>query len=583
MSLASRRRAAWLAWCCVVVACGVGLRWYRIDNAIDCWAPDKAPLGDAHPYVVVGGPADAFARVSSELRSLAAVGRVLDPMDVALLHPFGGPTADRFVINGDWAGGFYFAQDDASAADLLEAVHAVADREPSVRIAGPAAYDVGINAASQARMPQIAAAIAAIGFVGVRLCGFGWRVAASASAVVVGAQVALLGAMSWLGVAVDATASMAPPLMAALGYSLVLHRAGGAGDGLLLGCFATTAAAAASVAVAPVGPLRQFGLVSLGGLTLVTVGTWLLVNGGGPLPRSCAILGRGSKVAWLAAVGAIVVGILATPRLHVNADGLALLPSASRERAAFEALDSRLTGMLPSQFIAEPASPELAAELEWSPAVVKVVDTSRVDGLPPGSRLWVLAHNNGLRDLAAMAAKLRVSAVASGSTVGWHGLAAQLAEAEEQVASVAIAALPTALAVTAAAAWIASRSFRAALAACLVAALPSAVLIATLAAFGVPLTPPHLLVFAVATGVAADDLLHVCRAWATDADAGWRHACLASSAVSVACLLPLLASPFPPARQFAWMLALALTVASAAGVFLFPRMLPSRKAHCDIA
>ena len=574
MSSASTLKAAWLAWALFVVGCGVGLQWYRVDNAIDGWAPEQAPMGEARTYVVVGGPADAFSRVASELRNLPSVDRVIDPLAIALLRPLGGPTPDRLVTHDGWAGGFYFAAAGVKDEPLVDAIHDVVDREPLLRVAGPAVYQVALNTASQARMPYIAAAIAFVGLIGVRLCGFSWIVAARASGVVVGSQIALLGMMSWLGLAVDATASMAPPLMAALGYSLVLHRAGGAGVGLLVGCYATTAIAAASVAVAPVGPLRQFGLVSLGGLTLIAIGSWLLVGRGARASAMTARFGRSSQAAWLTSAVFVAAGIAMAPRLSVNGDGVALLPDASREWAAFEELDSDLTGMLPSQLVLEPPAPGIAAELETSPAITKVIDSSRLDGLPPGSRYWVLAHNAALPELEATVDRARATINASGGTLEWRGLAAQLAAAEQQVARVAVGALPTALATTAIAAWIAARSLRAALAASVAATVPSAALVVILSSFDIALTPPHLLVFAIATGVAADDLLHACRAWSTGDTGSWRRACIASSAVSVACLLPLLASPFPPARQFAWMLAVALSVASVSAVVLFPRLLP---------
>lgn len=574
MSSASRRSSAWLIWLALVVACGVGLRWYRVDNGIDGWAAQKAAMGDSRSYVVVGGPGEAFGRVAGELRTLPMVGRTLDPHAAALLRPFGGPTPDHLVINGNWSGGFYFAADGVSDSALVAAVRQVVDREPSLHVAGPAVYHVALGAASQARMPLIAAAIAVVGFFGVRLCGFAWRFAGQALAVVVGSQVALLGAMSWCGIAVDATASMAPPLMAALGYSLVLHRAAGAGVGLLLGCYLTTAAAAASVAVAPVGPLRQFGLVALCGLTLTALGTWLLVARGASDKSAARFSTGASPLAWSCVAVLLVAGLACVGLLHVDADGVALLPANARERVAFEQLDAHLTGMLPSQVICQPPVPRIAERLDASPAVTKVVDASAADGLPRGSRFWVLSHNDALPELYSAMRELQSTAPA-GASIEWRGLAAQLAAAEAQVARVAKSAMPTALAITAIAAFWATRSLRAMAAAVFVAGVPSAALVATLACLGIALTPPHLLVFAIATGVAADDVLHVCRAWATGHGGGWRRACLASSAVSVACLLPLLASPFPPARQFAWMLAIALSVASPTAVFLLPRLLPA--------
>ena len=568
----------WLCWTLLVAVAAAGLRWYQVDNRFDQWVPERAALGERQSYVVVGGPRAAFERVVGDLRILPSVGTFLDPANVTLLSYVGGPSPDGFVTNGDTRGAFCFAAAGVSDQTLTADVERVCAGEPSLSVAGPALFHVALNAQSQRRMFVIAAVIVGVGLVGVRLVGYSWTVALQSSAAVVGAQALLLGTLSWRGVAVDTTASIAPPLMAALGFSLALHRAGGAGRWMLLGCFLTSVAATASFAVAPLPPLRQFALFATAGLTLTVIGVFLLVT---PVPFDVAR----PTPRWLEAaihwphvrpVAALLLlgGVAAVPVLKLSDDGLALLPADSREHAAYVALDRELTGMLPSQIVLDPPRPRAAGAMAAAAGVRKVVDTSRADGLPPGSRFWLLSPNDALPDLKTSVPAWRAWAADNGATLEWRGLAAQLVSAQRTIERTALWAIPSALAVVAAAIGVATRRPRYALAAALAAFLPTALLLIVLAALRVGVTPPALLIGAITTGVAADDILHLCfaRSRGHDLRYVWKP-CLASSAVSVAAVLPLLLSPFPPTRQFGWMLSLALIAAAGSALIVLPRLL----------
>ena len=574
----------WAAWLLACLVAGAGLFNLRVDNGLGGWAPQLETLGPQTTYIVAGGEGDEVAAQLRALATLPQVGQVFDETAADRIGWMLGPDARKLVRNGNWHAAYLFARDGVDDATLVNAVTAaVAEMAGKVHLAGPAAYRVAMNRQSQRRMPVIASLVVVVGVLGVRLSRYAWGSALQISLIIGGAQVMTFGLLGWIGQAVDVTAMIAPPMMSALGFSLGLHRASGAGRGLLTACWATTVLATLSFALVDVPSVHQFALVAALGLTIVFAGMSLLVQ---PERRAASIdrpaFSFPTRRRWVVvACGLLVLagGIVGGHYLRLETDGVKLLPADAPTRIAFEQLDEHLTGLLPSQVVIEPAWPGFGDVARDTPGVRAAVDVSLLQSTPAGSRWWVLASNDAGNALAAAQGDWQQSAADAGSTLAWRGVAAQLQATSDAIKEVAMTALPTAVVIVFAALLIMTRSLRIAIVGAAACPLPIAMLLILLSVLPVAVATTTLMVGAIATGAAADDVLHVGRAIARDASgrslAGLVRPCLSSSFVSAGAMLPLLLSPFPPTLQFGLEMLAALVLAAMVVWLTMPMLLVS--------
>ena len=382
--------------------------------------------------------------------------------------------------------------------------------------------------------------------------------------------------------------------MSALGFSLGLHRIGGASKPMLSACWVTTVLATLSFAVTGVPSVRQYALVAAGGLTVVFVATLWLIEPAERKARKRKPLGRilfqrsASRRVVIAATSVVilVLGVLAGRAVPLQSDGVRLLPADSQTRQAFEKLDANLTGLLPSQVTLEPAWPGFGEVARSTAGVRAVLDISALQQAAAGSRWWVLSSNDAGDRLAEAQGDWQRAASSHGSALSWRGVAAQLRATNRAIEHLALTALPTAGAIVFVALLVVTRSLRLATVGVVACALPLAILAIVLWLMSTGVAPATLMVGAIATGVAADDVLHIGRAMAKGPPEAASHLvrpCLASSFVSAGALVPLLLSPVPPTFQFGGLMAFAIVVAAGVVWVLMPTLGPAGSAPHDFA
>jgi hypothetical protein len=629
-SAASGRRRAWITWSlwlALTVLAAAGLSRHRIDNDLADWMPDLVPAGPRATWVVVGlprGVGDPPA-LAAGLRNRPEVAAVYDPATVTAASRFGGPSPDGLTgrpgdaMTATWV----FAADGVPDADLVRAVESVlaecgtpvppvastpmvdaadaadasGDKARGPHLAGPAVFRVAMNQWSQRGLDGISGLQVGLVFAALLLITGRVTVALAGAVTIAGTQLMLLGVFAWHETPLDLALSLVPPLIAALGASVVLHRALRRGSGRAVAASSLTTMAGILVfAVGGLLPLLRFATWGATGVGLVALAAWMLVP---PPPRGrrardwrrriaarlhrglTLIAPRGPRTA--AAAGLIIIvaaGMLAVrPGLQFETDPLRSLPAGARVRHDFEAIDGAVAGMLPFEVTVADAGAGTGAEsFDPTPLLMRTAGVRRLIPAPgePG-RWWGLASNDAGPAFAAAMPGWRAAAGAAGVELQIRGVAPTLAAVGTTVRRLAAISIPTMILVATIAGGIVGRGIRAAAAAALVNAVPVAILGLVAVIGRIELGLPALMVAAIATGAGIDDTVHLLAAAREHgprrARARCLPACLGSSLVAAASLCLFGLSPFGPVRQFGGLMAVTLIAAVVADLMLLPALL----------
>ena len=588
----------WAVWIGAAAVAAAGLSRYRVDNAITDWAPETATVGPFASYCVVGWPKASVdgAAIADALRALPTVAMCIDARSVNAFGPLHGVTADNFVVgpDGRWAGAFCFPASGVSDAAFVDEIRKCMRREANDRavLAGPAVFHVELNAWSQRRLPAIVAAITLLGAVLLTwITGNVGSALAGTTAVVV-SQIVLVGGIAWLGIPMDMSLSVVPPMMLALGFSYVAHRAVQSHIiATLAMCAATTAAGVGVFAATDLLPIRRFALFGVVGVLLVWLAVVTLVRP--PIARQ-----KRRRHARLRIRNTLLSAVCRHPRKVIAVFAMltfAALPAAFRVRFAsdpldyfpadapivrhFKTLDEHLTGMLPFQ-VTVSGNCDIAVMFAETPGVRKVIDVSAWVG-SHDRVYWCLADNSAMPALEAAQHRWRQFADAHNCRLAWTGVAAQLARTATVIRRVALLSLPLMVLFAGVVIGLVTRSVRLALLSAWVNAIPALFLIVLAGVSRWPLDLPALMIGAIAIGMAIDDTIHVVRAVSRNESIRrtllrcWRP-CAGSTFVAASCLLLFALAPFRPTAQFGVLLALASLAALAGDLLLLPAAMSTR-------
>lgn len=607
MSLARRVRAggigAWTSWLIVAAIAGIALRGYRVDSSLEAWFDSSPATNIVRSYLVVGLPGSEqdAALIAARLRDLPCVKWCVDPALVRSAGHFSGVTPDDFVIgpSGLYVGLFVFPRDgigdERFIEDVRQAIDAMGDVDPgTVALGGPTAYHAAMNRWSQHRLPLIVGLILLVGMVGAWRITGSRRIAVAGTGAIALSQLILLGAACAARHPIDMALSLVPPLMMALGYSFVVHRALRPASGGAIALSALTSAAGiGAFACSGLPPLRDFALFGVAGLFL----TWLAVitlvpaattpgrrRGRSRIDRVLErIIGRHARATVITGIIVSAAGLAALARLQFESDALTLMPARDPFVRDMKTLDDRLTGMLPFVVAVDgPADP--TAMLASTPGVRKVVDVSP---LIPGStrHFWCLADNEALPDLVAAEMDWQRWAAKNEVQLTFTGVAAQLASIGRIVVRTAIATLPAMALFAALIGGLVARCGRFAMLSVWVNLLPVGGAAIAAWALDLRLNPLSLMIGAIAVGVAMDDTIHLAASYRAtrSVSAAWRRcrrACLASSMLVAACLCLFALSDFDPTRQFGVLLAAAVLAAATGDLLFLPASMRLSKRGC---
>lgn len=606
-----------------------GLGGHRIDNDLADWMPEAMPEGGGGEWVVIGLPAEragvrTLLALAAALRARPEFVRVVDPVSLAAASALGGPDPAGLTgrpgdpMTATWA----FGREDVPAAELLDAVHAVltdagfdvapvastpmATEDPSVHLAGPAVFRVALNQWSQRGLAGICGLQILACLILFRVCDGRWSAAVAGAGAIAGVQLILLGTFAWHRTPLDLALSLVPPLVAALGASFVMHRSmrRGSGRAIVASCL-TSMLGIGVFAFGGLLPLLRFGTWGATGVGLAALAAWTLVpaaatpiaaNEPGRRPRlrrvarSLRGLERLGPRRFPAALGTCLLliagGLLAVPALRFQEDPLRGFPTDAAVRRDFEAIDATVAGMLPLEVTVSRGDAGGGDGFDPVPLIEGDGGVRRLISAPhePG-RWWGLASNDSAARLRAAMPGWRAAAAAAGATLECRGVGPALAAIGGTVREIAAGSIPLMVAVAAVAGGVIGRSVRAAVAAGLVNAVPSAVLVMMAAIGGIELGLPALLVAAIATGAGIDDSVHLIAAARTVGPRRARRrcamACLGSTLVAAVSAGMFLGSPFGPVAQFGGLMAATLVAAVAADLLLLPPLLGSgrRIAH----
>ncbi len=600
----NRRLGVWTIWLIAVCLAAAGLSRYRVENSLRDWVPDLAGHDAIASYVVIGGATGAFDpdRLGQHLESLDEVSACVSPgaanrfaplmRSVTLSDAFSGP---------NYIGLFCFARAGVRDDVFLHAIRGVLRDESDddgdhVAVGGPAVFTVALSDWSQRRMPWVSGMIVVVGAVLLYWVVGSVRMAACATAAIVGSQVALVGIISWFSVPMDMVLSMVWPLMMALGYSFAAHRALRRGiSGTLALCALTTAGGIGVFVFCPFPPIRSFAIWGTVGVMMTWASVMLLVRptgkaGGIVMPHharlyslriaaSAIAIGR-PKVVVALATAVTVVAIACVPWLQLQSDPISYFPETSQVRSDYEQLNSRLVGMLPFE-VQVRGDVDAAEMLAATPGVSLLVDVSLLGppGAGAGSLYLGLADSSALVQLVAAQDDWQGWAEEHNVELIWSGVAAQLHSVSLGVARVAVVSFPVMVLVAGVVTWcIGGRDPRLALIGSAVNLFPVAVTVVVVTLLGWRLSLPSLLIGAIAVGTAIDDTLHIVAAFHRDRDlrrvmfSCWRP-CVGSSLITVACMFLFVMSPFRPTAEFGVLMALAVTAALIGDMLLLPALL----------
>ncbi len=575
--------------------------------------PELAGHDAIATFVVIGGEKQLLDPdlLAKKLESLAEVAACVSPNSTGrfALAAHAPPRGGILFDDPTYTGLFCFARAGVGDRDFLGAVQGLlrselGDDADRLALGGPAVFTGALNDWSQRRLPLIASAIILAGALLLWWVIGSARVVASATAAIVGSQIALVGVISWLGVPMDMVLSMVWPLMMALGFSFAAHRAQRRGiGGTLALCALTTAAGIIGFAFSPFPPIRSFAVWGALGVVMTWASVMLLVRP--PQNARCRVttghrrsrLRRAKHLAATCAIGRprtvitaaamlTAAAVLCLPLLQLHSDPIAYFPNASRVTRDHVQLDKRLIGMLPFE-VAVHGNTDATELLTVTPGVRLVVDVSLLD--PSQGALYLgFADADALGSLIQAQTHWQDWAAREGVELTWSGIAAQLHGVSVGVVRVALTAFPAMVLIAAVAVWfVAGRSLRLALIAAWVNLFPVAVLIVIVGLLGIPLSLPSLMIGAIAVGAAVDDTLHL----AAEMRRGrgirrvllvcWRP-CVGSSLITAACMAMFMLSPFGPTAEFGVLMALAVTAALAGDMLLLPAAVALMERSTDV-
>ncbi len=591
---------SWAAWLATAALAAIGLPRYHISNSMDAWMPEIATAGPYASYVVIGFPGDRInsMAVAARLRALPAVALCLDSATVRAAQLVTGVSADDFVSGkeGIYSGIFCFRRDVATDRELIEQVQPVLDglgpRE-SFALGGPAAFQQAMDHWSQDRLGLILGAILLCG--GLMLWGItgSMRIAVVAMSAISISQIIFLGALCWLRIPMDMSLALVPPMMMGMGFSYAAHRAlRQQSFVVLIACVVAAAAGIASFISADLLPVRHFAIAGVPGLLLVWLATVTLVRPDRPARRR--------RISWLRALrnlflfasgryrGLIIAiamaitlaGLTLAPGLHVQADPLNFFPRTSRIARDFDTLNQRLTGMLPSQVIIHGRA-DPREILGQTPGMRKVIDITARTTDGQERTYWCLADNNAVNTLADHVPAWKSWATARGSTLEWHGVAAQIHRSGASILRLAAESLPSMATLIALIIAVLLRQVRAILIGVWVALVPVAALVIAATIADWELGPVALMIGSIAVGVAVDDALHLLTTFRRRQSMQrtliecWKP-CVGSSLAAMVCFSLFMLSPFGPTRQFGILMSLATGFAMLTNQLLLPALLRKR-------
>jgi len=602
----SRRLGVWAVWLALVCVAAAGLSGYRIENALRGWMPELAGHDAIATFIIIGGEKQTLdtVKLATKLESLAEVAACVSPnssaQNVFKVHT---PQGDGAVFSDPtYTGLFCFAHAGVGDNDFLHAVQGVlhdelGDAANRLALGGPAVFIDALNDWSQRRLPLIS-----VGIVGVGALLLWWvignaRVVASATAAIVGSQVALVGVISWMDVPMNMVLSMVWPLMMALGFSFAAHRALRRGIRRTLAlCALTTAAGIIGFVFCPFPPLRSFAVWGALGVVMTWASVMLLV---GPARHENGGLIRGHQRSWfgmiqkmadawatdrpktIIATAAMLTAaaVLCLPLLQLQNDPIQYFPKTSRVYRDHAQLNDRLIGMLPFEVaVRGDTDVDVSELLAKTPGVRQIVDVSLLD--PQHDALYLgFADSDALGPLVQAQTRWQDWATDQGVELTWSGIAAQLHGVSVGVIRVALTAFPGMVLIAGTVVWlIAGRSLRLALIAVWVNLFPVAVLILIVGLLGVPLSLPSLMIGAIAVGAAVDDTLHIVTEMRGGQDIRsalavcWRP-CVGSSFITSGCMAIFALSPFGPTAEFGVLMALAVSAALVGDMLLLPALL----------
>jgi predicted RND superfamily exporter protein len=578
----------WALWLLIVALCAAGLRNYRVDNGIDQWMPNLAAHG-AGSFVIVGGLSDASDAdaLAQDLDADPAVSGCLSPGAAPMLEI--DPLGLLISQDGRYAGVICFAEPGVDDAAFLAAVRRhLPESAGALALAGPPVFRQAVNQASQERLNLVMALIAVVGTLLTWATVGNLRLALMSVTALLSAQVALLGAISWLHRPIDMTLSMVPPLMMALGFSYAAHHLlrRGAVVSLVL-CGATTLLGIGSFAFTPVAPVQHFAVAGVVGLLVTWLAVVLLTPAAGALERpspACdnawqraiqgldRLLDRRSRWVVALALVATILGFAAVYLVRIETNPLHYFQPDARIVHDYEQLNDRLTGMLPSM-VEVSGELDAATMLRATDGVRYVLSLGQLSPTEAG-RYLVMADQGAMADLARAQDAWQGWAQQQGVSLRWTGVAAQLHGMGRLVLFTAISSLPVMMAVIVAVlGWITRKTSLTVVGLWVNVAPIGAVLLAA-AAMDWPMGLPTLMIGAITLGVAVDDTIHLALAWREHRD--WRavlrhnlRACAGSSIIAACCLALFGLCPFVPTSQFGIMLSLAILAALAGDLLVF--------------
>jgi len=587
----------WAFWMLLAAWAAVGLRHLRVSNSLEAWMPDLATPGPYRSYVVIGFPssgADATT-VAARLRGLPDVAFCIDPLSVRATGWLTGLAPDDFVVSKDGAyrGVFCFARDGTDGHEFMRHVQAALQElaPPGVfAIGGPTAFQVAMDEWSQDRLVLILIAILAAGGATLLAVTRSLRIAAAAMAAIALSEVIFLGAVCRMGIPLDMSLALVPPMMTGMGFSYAAHRALRRNSLLvLITCGLAAAVGIASYATADLKPVRDFALAGVPGLLLVWLVTVTLVCSDARARRrrvgwmrtcrnaALALTRRFRSVILIMAILLTVAGVCLAPLLRVESNPLHFFPDDSRIARDFDTLNRRLTGMLPSQVVISGGNGgdvDAASILGATPGMRKVLNvTPWVGG--SGRTFLCLADDDAVDALANRLPAWQAWAAQHRMTLSWHGIAAQIHRSDGSIRKLAVESVPSMAVLMSALVLMLFRRWRLAVLAAWITLSPVAMLVVVAVLFSLGLDPVTLVIGSITTGVAVDDMLHLlstCRRRRSMRRAMiecWRP-CVGSSLAAAVCFALFTLSRFGPTAQFGTLMALATLFAMLANQFLLP-------------
>lgn len=588
----------WIAWILLAGAAATGLTRFRVSNSLQAWSPDRASRAGTALFLTVGFDSRAVdpSRVERTLRALPDVAWCIGP-DSTLELAMAGTTPEGLVIGarGDYAGVFCFARpgadDEAFYAQITNALSDLPNTTAATfNYAGPAAYVHALDEASGRRMPLILITITIAGGVLMWALTGSVGVAAASMGAMSLSLVVLLGVACWIGVSIDMSLLLVPPMMISLGYSYAAHASLRRNVSRALAvCGLTTALGVAAFGTTSVPSIRTFAIWGTAGVVLV----WLLVVSlVPPAPRSLSgvddridrrlrlgllrLVRRRRLPLIVGGMAVVALGLAVVPRLVVNPQPLNYFSRSDRLVRDNAILESKLTGMLPFEVVTSDA-PDTARILRESPQVRKAIDVTRLSRSGVGHTFWCLTDNDSLDALGGLFNQWTSHAHKRGQTLEVRGVAPQLLEVRSQMRRVAGASIPAMLLVAAAATGILGRSLRAALIGVFVTLIPITGVLVLAGSLGWPMQMPTLMVGAIGIGAGVDDAVHVF--WLRRRCSLVRslrvclRPCAGSSAIACLCMSAFVISPFRPTAQFGMLMALILALAAIADLVMLPALL----------